>query len=345
MSTECLSTAGKKVVFAMTSALRKKVKHISSSGLEEQVFVAPQGRLLTLSVCEHDSDCDQLIESSLENEIRDHSRGKKLGLVAKIAGCLILGLLVGSRLTYDYSRDDMIELPEEGLDIQILARQLRLPAVPASGSQVRKGSTSVGSLSIAKQPKVAGRVVSRSVDSVKGDKDSKVYATPNKKTTMVSRPVVGVVEQIVKKYGKRSVSSKQLARTIVEVSSSLGYDPIFVAAVIKSESAFNTHARSHKGAQGLMQVMPATGAWLVKTTGISKGESSDPRHNLRLGITYLKQLEAQYNGNQLFALVAYNWGPGHVQAATGGKRRVPRECMKYAVTILRDYSNWSKGFI
>ena len=94
-----------------------------------------------------------------------------------------------------------------------------------------------------------------------------------------------------------------------------------------------------------MQVMPATGAWLVKTTGISKGELSDPRHNLQLGITYLKQLEAQYNGNQLFALVAYNWGPGHVQAATGGKRRVPRECMKYAVTILRDYSNWSKGFI
>jgi soluble lytic murein transglycosylase len=136
-----------------------------------------------------------------------------------------------------------------------------------------------------------------------------------------------------------------LAEAIVKESRSQAYDPLFVAAVIKAESTFNSSARSNRGAQGLMQIMPATGAWLAHKEDLPKGKLTDPGHNLKLGITYLKHLEAQFDGNKVFTLVAYNWGPGHLQKAAGGKKRIPRECLSYALKILNDYKRWQSGLI
>jgi soluble lytic murein transglycosylase-like protein len=160
-----------------------------------------------------------------------------------------------------------------------------------------------------------------------------------------SRTLVARVHSVIKKYSSKHTSAAQLAHAIVQESSRQGVDPLFVAAVIKSESAFNTFARSHKGAQGLMQIMPATGAWLVARNDLPNGKLTDPGHNLRLGISYLKYLEETYSGNRVFALVAYNWGPGHVDSAAGGRRRIPKECMKYALKIMQDYRRWSSGVI
>jgi soluble lytic murein transglycosylase len=113
-----------------------------------------------------------------------------------------------------------------------------------------------------------------------------------------------------------------------------------VAAVIKSESTFNAMARSHKGAQGLMQLMPKTGAWLASTAKMQRGALTDPGYNLKLGISYLKQLEQGYGGDRVFTLIAYNWGPGRVESAADGKRRVPPEVLTYAIRILNDYRRW-----
>lgn len=157
-----------------------------------------------------------------------------------------------------------------------------------------------------------------------------------------SRPQVleRKVFAILQKHGRPVQKGEVLARAIVQEALSQGYDPLFVAAVIKSESAFNSLARSHKGAQGLMQIMPKTGAWLADQVSIPRGRLTDPGHNLKLGITYLKQLEAGYGGNRVLTLVAYNWGPGHVESASNGRRRVPGEVMQYAVKILNDYRRW-----
>lgn len=149
------------------------------------------------------------------------------------------------------------------------------------------------------------------------------------------------VYRILKKHGKPVQNGKDLAGAIVREALAQNYDPVFVAAVIKSESAFNSLARSHKGAQGLMQIMPKTGAWLADRQSIPRGKLTDPGHNLKLGISYLKQLEAEYGGNRVLTLVAYNWGPGHVASASAGSRRVPGEVMQYAVKILNDYRRWS----
>lgn len=130
---------------------------------------------------------------------------------------------------------------------------------------------------------------------------------------------------------------------IVYESLAQRYDPVFVAAVIKSESAFNSFARSHKGALGLMQIMPKTGAWLASQANMGPVRLTDPRSNLKLGIAYLKQLEEGYGGNRVLTLIAYNWGPGRVESASGGRRRVPGAVMQYAVKILNDYRRWSAG--
>jgi soluble lytic murein transglycosylase-like protein len=153
------------------------------------------------------------------------------------------------------------------------------------------------------------------------------------------------VHSIIRKYAPKNQNPHILADAIVRESRHQGYDPLFVAAVIKSESTFNPSARSHKGAQGLMQIMPATGQWLQSKNDIPRGKLTDPGHNLRVGIAYLKYLEQEFHGNRIFTLVAYNWGPGHVQSATGGKRRIPKECMTYALKILNDYQRGQSGLI
>lgn len=165
-------------------------------------------------------------------------------------------------------------------------------------------------------------------------------APPLSKAALVRK-----VLQIIQKHSPRNADAPSLAQAIVRESYEQSYDPLFVAAVIKSESTFNAFARSHVGAQGLMQIMPKTGAWLADIENMPRGDLRDAGYNLKLGIKYLKQLEQGYGGDRVFTLIAYNWGPGRVESAADGKRRVPPEVMKYAIKILNDYRRWRREAI
>jgi len=84
-----------------------------------------------------------------------------------------------------------------------------------------------------------------------------------------------------------------------------------VRAVIEQESAYRPCAVSHKGAQGLMQLMPDTADELkVK-------DVFDPQENISAGARYLRQLLDKYKGENKLALAAYNAGMGAVDAANG----------------------------
>jgi len=82
--------------------------------------------------------------------------------------------------------------------------------------------------------------------------------------------------------------------------------PDLVRAVVQVESAFNPYAESPKGAQGLMQLMPAT----AHQFGVKN--AFNPEENVRAGVAYLRQLLDRYENNETLALAAYNAGPGAV---------------------------------
>lgn len=94
-----------------------------------------------------------------------------------------------------------------------------------------------------------------------------------------------------------------------------GVDPALVAAVILAESKFNETAASHRGARGLMQIMPETGTWIaekMKWRDFTPEQLADVRTNIRMGTWYLAYLLKVYQGNTVLALAAYNAGRGTV---------------------------------
>lgn len=169
------------------------------------------------------------------------------------------------------------------------------------------------------------------------------YPQQNKKIAPSAFHVTKKVEEIISNHGKSGIDAAALARKIVNESAKQNFDPLFVAAVIKSESAFNKIAESNVGAKGLMQIMPATSKFIEGLDDfepIINGKLTDPNYNVRLGIRYLKHLDELYKNNRVFVLTAYNWGPGRMADAFKGERRIPPEVMNYALKILGDHQKW-----
>jgi soluble lytic murein transglycosylase-like protein len=106
--------------------------------------------------------------------------------------------------------------------------------------------------------------------------------------------------------------------------------PALLRAVVAVESAFDPHAVSPKGAQGLMQLRPAT----AKRYGVSR--PFDPRDNLRGGASYIRDLLKRYGNNLELALAAYNAGE---DAVDRHGRTIPPfpETRAYVPAVLRFY--------
>ena len=93
-------------------------------------------------------------------------------------------------------------------------------------------------------------------------------------------------------------------------------DEYLICAVIYTESHFDEQAESGKGAVGLMQIMPDTGAWAAEIIGIedySEDMLKDPDTNINIGCWYLDYLKDMFEGDSDMVLAAYNAGPANVQ--------------------------------
>ena len=127
---------------------------------------------------------------------------------------------------------------------------------------------------------------------------------------------------------------------VVEEATRTGVDPAYVYGLIRQESRFIADARSHAGASGLMQLMPATARWTAKRLGVpyTPARINERDTNLRLGMGYLKLLLDDFEGSQALAAAGYNAGPGRPRRWRDGP---PLEPAMWAETIpfseTRDY--------
>jgi soluble lytic murein transglycosylase-like protein len=123
--------------------------------------------------------------------------------------------------------------------------------------------------------------------------------------------------------------NEELDRIIFEAGQKQGIDPRFLHAVIWQESKYQLRARSHAGAQGYMQLMPAT----AKRFGCD--DPYDPVENIEAGTKYLGWLLKRFSGDVELALAGYNAGEGAVDKYDG----VPpyNETQKYVKIISKRY--------
>lgn len=114
-----------------------------------------------------------------------------------------------------------------------------------------------------------------------------------------------------------------------------GVPPDLIHSIIQAESNYNHRAVSHKGARGLMQLMPAT----ARQYGVK--DVFDPRENIIGGIRYLKDLMKLYKRNTKLVLAAYNAGQQAVEKYGG----IPpyRETINYIQKIQRSYRRSTIG--
>lgn len=119
---------------------------------------------------------------------------------------------------------------------------------------------------------------------------------------------------------------------ILTASGRHSVDADLVRAVIRTESDFNAAARSHKGAMGLMQLMPDT-ARLHNVV-----DAYDPVENVEGGVRHLRMLLDRYQNNLELSLAAYNAGSGAVEKYRG----IPpfAETKEYVRRVLRFYDSY-----
>jgi soluble lytic murein transglycosylase-like protein len=128
----------------------------------------------------------------------------------------------------------------------------------------------------------------------------------------------------------RDRSRERYALPVAHAAADTGLPEGLLHAVIKAESNYNADAVSHKGAVGLMQLMPET----ARRFGVS--DARDPAANVLGGARYLKTLLAMFDADLALALAAYNAGPA---AVLRSGRAVPpyAETQRYVPRVLELY--------
>lgn len=130
------------------------------------------------------------------------------------------------------------------------------------------------------------------------------------------------------KINIKNYSKTDLAYTIVKESAKHNIDPYLIIALIRTESSFRSHVISYKGAVGLMQVLPNTAYYISQKVDEldyrKKNELFDPIKNITFGINYFAYLKNKFNGNEQYAIMAYNLGPTNLNRYLNKRDYLPK---------------------
>jgi len=143
-------------------------------------------------------------------------------------------------------------------------------------------------------------------------------------------------------YGGKALDRCYAAESIAApVAEHFGLELELMMGVMRVESFFRPRAKSYANAVGIMQITPPTGSFY------KCGNLWDPSENIYCGGKILKRLLKRYKGSEIFALGAYNGGPGYVRKELR-KKKVPRN-LGYAEKVLRSKTRYQnegcKGLI
>jgi len=134
------------------------------------------------------------------------------------------------------------------------------------------------------------------------------------------------------KRGTPKAYIKKYEGIIQQAGKEFYVEPSLIKAIIKAESDFDHQAVSHKGAQGLMQLMPDT------ANELQVQDPFDPEENIYGGTRYLSRLLKRFGNNIQLAVAAYNAGPELVEQA-GGIPPVP-ETRRFVARVMKYYSQF-----
>jgi len=144
-----------------------------------------------------------------------------------------------------------------------------------------------------------------------------------------------------------------LREIVVRRAGDIRLDPAYVYGLIRQESRFIMDARSHVGASGLMQVMPATAKWTAKKIGLTNftpDQITDRETNVAIGTGYLKLVLDDFEGSMPMATAAYNAGPGRprnwrngpvLEAAIWAENIPFQETRDYVKKVLSNTTNYA----
>lgn len=150
-----------------------------------------------------------------------------------------------------------------------------------------------------------------------------------------------VLRLLPKKHKKMAI---EITRTLISESQKKGFDPLFIMALIKTESTFNPLAKGRHGEIGLMQIKPTTAAWVSKKMGLKWfGPMSleNPTQNMKIGISYLSYLRKKFKNDSELYIAAYNAG----SAKTRKLASVDKTPQVYRTKILKTYASSYKRIV
>jgi len=155
------------------------------------------------------------------------------------------------------------------------------------------------------------------------------------------------LEKVIYPYPNQVIIEKYATR--------YGVDPLFVIAVIREESKFLSKSESHKGAKGLMQLMPSTAQSIAESLGdktYSEEDLLNPEKNIQYGTWYLASLQKVFANNTTLVTAAYNGGRGRVQEWIKNGQIDPKnirlqdipfqETRDYVGRVLQSYQKYNK---